>query len=61
MSWDGKALLILTLIWAAISLIYATVIGMAPGARAWGAGALIFAFLTWTVRRMERQGATRRS
>ena len=57
MSWDTKALVLLTLTWAVVALIYATVIGMMPGARGWGAGAVIFGALTLAVEYAERRSA----
>jgi Flp pilus assembly protein TadB len=59
-SWDGKALLVLTMIWAGIALVYATVIDMVTGARAWGAGAALFAVLTLGIWYAELRGARRR-
>jgi hypothetical protein len=46
MSWDSKALALVALIWAVLAVIYVTVIDMMPGARGWGAGAVIFGALT---------------
>ncbi len=59
MSWDSKALLLVAGIWVLVSVIYATVIGMMPGARAWGAGAVIFLAFMLAVWYAERKGARR--
>ncbi|MFQ5837775.1 MAG: hypothetical protein ACE5HJ_03225 [Thermoplasmata archaeon] len=59
MTWDAKAALLIALIWAVLSVIYVSVIGMMPGARAWGAGAVIFAAVMLAVWCAERQGARR--
>lgn len=56
MSWDSKALIVLTLTWAVLAVIYVTVIGMVTGARAWGAGALIFLLLLLVLLYAERRG-----
>ncbi len=57
MSWDVKALLVLALIWAALAVIYVSLIGMLPGGRAWGAGALILGALMFGVWYAESLGA----
>ena len=57
MSWDSKALLILTLTWGILAIIYVTVIGMVTGARGWGTGAVIFLVLLLGLLYAERQGA----
>ncbi len=57
MSWDCKALVVLTGTWAAMAILYVTVIGMATGARAWGAGAAIFLVLMLVAAYAERRGA----
>ena len=59
MSWDSKLLVVLTLTWAALAVIYVTVIGMMPGARGWGVGAALFLALLFGVVYAERRGVRR--
>ncbi len=60
MSWDTRGLFLLALVWALLSVIYVSVIGMMSGARAWGAGAVIFAALALGLWYADRLGARRR-
>lgn len=60
MSWDIKALVILTLTWALLAAIDAagwTGMVMMEAARAWGAGSLIFLVVLLGVWYAERRGA----
>ena len=59
MSWDAKALVIVTATWGATTLVYVTAMDMPTGARAWGAGAALFLLVTLGVWRAERRGARR--
>ncbi len=56
MSWDAKALLWLTLIWAVIAVLFVPVLGMVEGARGWGVGAAIFLLLYLWLKKAEREG-----
>lgn len=59
MSWETRVVGLITLVWGMLAVLYATVIGMPTGARAWGAGALLFAGLLAALLRAERQGVRR--
>jgi hypothetical protein len=60
MSWDSKSLLLLTVTWAALAVVYATpVVDMTAGTWAWGAGAAIFLLVFLAVWRAERRGSGR--
>ncbi len=59
MSWDTKALLVLTATWAGTAIIYVTSMDMPTGARAWGAGAALFLLITLGVWLAERKGRRR--
>lgn len=48
-SYDVIATIIYAVIWAILSVVYINVFGMAPGARAWGTGAVIFILLTLAI------------
>ncbi len=58
-SWDTKALAVLTLAWAAVAIVYLTIVDMMPGARGWATGAVIFGVLTLAGWVADRRGARR--
>lgn len=59
-SWDSKAIIVIAGVWIALGTLYATVIGMPTGARAWSAGGVILLLLLAGLWATERRSALTR-
>ncbi len=59
MSWDLKAMALLTVIWAAVTVIFLTLMDMPAGTRAWATGSVVMFLVALGVWYAERKGAKR--
>ncbi len=59
MSWDVKVMGLLVIIWAAVTVIFLTLMDMPAGTRAWATGSVVMLVVTLGVWYAERKGAQR--